>query len=75
MKAIVREANGELEAAVSGTPSVRFLFPVRLLKQSEGRFVVGWEPESHVSFHISGSRADSAALTFGSRSIQLARTN
>jgi CubicO group peptidase (beta-lactamase class C family) len=75
MKAIVREANGELEAAVSGVPSVRFLFPVRLLKQGDGRFVVGWEPESHMNFRVSGNRADSATLTYGSRTFQLARTN
>jgi len=72
--AIVQEANGELEADVSGTPSVRFLFPVRLLKRGENDFVVGWEPESHVRFHLSRDRADSAAWSYGGRTVQLSRT-
>jgi D-alanyl-D-alanine carboxypeptidase len=72
--AIVQEANGELEADVSGTPSIRFLFPVRLLKRGENDFVVGWEPESHVRFHVSGDRADSAAWSYGGRTVQLLRT-
>jgi D-alanyl-D-alanine carboxypeptidase len=73
VKAIVRERDGELEAEVSGTPSIRFFFPVRLLKQKDGSFVVGWEPESHVMFHGLGGRAESAVLSFGSRRVELAR--
>jgi hypothetical protein len=30
IEAIVRPRNGELEAEVTGTQSIRFLFPVRL---------------------------------------------
>lgn len=75
VQAIVRDANGELEAQVTGTPSIRFLFPVRLLKQGDREFVVGWEPESHMIFHGSGLTADSATLSYGSRTVQLARTH
>jgi len=75
VKAIVKERDGELEAEVTGTSSARFLFSPRLLKQQDGSFAVSWEPESRMRFHITGERADSAALSFGKTVIRLARTN
>jgi CubicO group peptidase (beta-lactamase class C family) len=74
IKAIVRPRNDELEAEVTGTQSIRFLFPVRLMKQSDTTFLVGWEPESHMNFHLAGPTANGVTLTFGARTIELRRS-
>lgn len=71
--AIVREQDGELRADVRGAPTARFLFSPRLLKQPDASFAVSWEPESRVRFHVTGERADSAALSFGTTVVRLAR--
>ena len=75
VKAIVRERARGVEAVVTGTPSMRFLFPVPLLKQADGSFAVSWEPESRVTFHVPGERADSAVLSYARTVVRLARTN
>lgn len=74
-KAVVRESSGQLEARVSGSDSFRFigLFPVRLMNQGNGDFVVEWEPQSRVTFHVSGDRASAAVLRYGDRTVELAR--
>ena len=74
IKAIVRPRNGELEAEVTGTNSIRFLFPVRLMNQSDTAFPIGWEPESRMSFHPGGAAASAVSLVFGSRTVELRRS-
>jgi hypothetical protein len=74
IKAIVRPRNGELEAEVTGTQTIRFFFPVRLMKQSDTAFLVGWEPESRMNFSLAGGAASAVTLSFGSRTIELRRS-
>ncbi|HJQ18966.1 MAG TPA: serine hydrolase domain-containing protein [Gemmatimonadaceae bacterium] len=73
VKAIVRPKQDELEAEVIGTGTVRFSFPVRLMKQNDSTFVVGWESQSRFVFHLGASTADSATLSFGTRTIHMKR--
>jgi CubicO group peptidase (beta-lactamase class C family) len=73
VNAVVQENGGGLEATVTGTETTRFAFPVRLLKQADGEFVVGWEPESQVSFRVTGGRATAVVLRFGGRTVELPR--
>lgn len=73
IKAVVVEKDGRLEARVTGSDSFRFLFPVRLLKQAAGEFVVGLEPESRATFDLEGGRATMLRLRFGGRIVELAR--
>jgi D-alanyl-D-alanine carboxypeptidase len=71
--ALVQENDGRLEARVTGSQTVRFAFPVRLLKQGDAEFVLGWEPESRVTFRVSGDRATALVLRYGDRTVELAR--
>jgi CubicO group peptidase (beta-lactamase class C family) len=73
VKAVVQEKEGRLEAEVTGTQTVRFAFPVRLLKQEDGEFVLAWEPESRASFRVTEGRATALVLRFGGRTVELPR--
>ena len=42
-------------------------------QQGDGEFVVGWEPESRLTFHVTGDRATAVVLRYGGRTVELAR--
>ncbi len=73
LEVILTEVDGDLSAEVNGSDSFRFIFDPRLLKQADREFAVEWEPESRLTFNVTGKRVDSAVLRYAGRTVELRR--